>query len=607
MSILNDNQGFKDAEEYYGSPSSKQVPDYDHHAKTMGGWSFLLSRMKYLFDTMVSNLFTNPLLSPSNPVATIQDVANVAAAKHFAYKYRTTPFPWKNPASGEIQLNNANPVLATIITMSNYTFGGLNVAPLLSRVKAGDAIVLQDNDEVGKCYIFDVVDKNVVGLITQIQVTYSSHIGTLSDNSGICTVLLFDGSGSAFLQKMNNLSDLQSAETARNNLGIPTVMQEGLSAVKIYPPNTDFNDILNQGQFTVYTSTNAPLVGVGNRVWNVRVELSSDMWITQTAWGIFSEPIDERNTWYVRKSEDIAGTRVWGAWELLHLDPSKNFSDVPDKAAARTNLGVPAAITEQMQEGLGWVKSYPLNTDFNVIVNQGQFTVETSVNSPFPGVLQWYNVRVEVHTTDWITQTAWLFNAGDHENKRMWVRQSNLDEDIGVRVWQAWTVINLLPADNLSDVPDKAAARSNLGVSATGDVLLKSGNLAGLADPAAALGHLGALATANTGFGSGARSGAQGLGGIYAAPPSGKMVRFDLFVLSVDGNFTVSGVHYADNAVHFVVNGAHYTLTDNINTVELGIIYFMIVGGVLCFAVHPLYPNYSTTVLNYRSFYLTQP
>jgi hypothetical protein len=97
-----------------------------------------------------------------------------------------------------------------------------------------------------------------------------------------------------------------------------------------------------------------------------------------------------------------------------------------------------------------------------------------------------------------ITELPVASSAGDSD--LMLLRQSASDKQVSVQNVRA----GLLRAENdLDDVDDVATARTNLGVAASADTLLKAGNLSGLASASTSRTNLGlgTAAVANTGTG----------------------------------------------------------------------------------------------------------
>ncbi len=166
----------------------------------------------------------------TNAVATIADLTSQVSAVQTAYVFRTAT---DAPADTEIKMNSVTPASVTVVNVANINKNGLNMANLLLGLESGDAIVIADNDDSTKAYNFDVsgavsqIGGSGSGGYLAIPVTFFAQGtgGTIADSETVNLLAKFSGSSSAFLVKLNNLSDLDNATTARTNLSVYSTAQ----------------------------------------------------------------------------------------------------------------------------------------------------------------------------------------------------------------------------------------------------------------------------------------------------------------------------------------------------------------------------------------------
>ncbi|UGY23166.1 pyocin knob domain-containing protein [Bradyrhizobium septentrionale] len=153
-----------------------------------------------------------------------------------------------------------------------------------------------------------------------------------------------------------------------------------------------------------------------------------------------------------------------------------------NKQLARTNLDILQMVDKS---GTGW--------DFNAIVATGTYQLSnpTNSNAPFPGAL-WYLEVFAYGIAGYVMQRATPINASA-ANTYTYVR-----EFVNGTTWYPWRL--LLPADdNLAALPNKGAARTNLG--AVGRLNLLRFTASGTYNPSANI--IGALVEALAGGGAG--------------------------------------------------------------------------------------------------------
>lgn len=77
------------------------------------------------------------------------------ATQSFAYRFSTNTAP--PPASGNVELNNAAPALASYVYISNLTDAGTDVSNFLVTLLIGDKIYIQDQNNADDYYLFHLV------------------------------------------------------------------------------------------------------------------------------------------------------------------------------------------------------------------------------------------------------------------------------------------------------------------------------------------------------------------------------------------------------------------------------------------------------------------
>lgn len=190
--------------------------------------------------------------------------------------------------------------------------------------------------------------------------------------------------------------------------------------------------------------------------------------------------------------------------QAVYLKKSQNLNDLPNKATARSNLGLEDTATLPSSTFLQAANNLSDLTNVTVArTNLGLGTAATAAtgdflrtNQNFADVANKPLARTNLGLADSATQPASSFlrtanNLSDLTNVA--TARSNLG--LGTAALSA-TGDFLRTVNNLSDLPSPAAARSNLGLAdmattSSANVMFKTQNLAGLTNLAAARSNLG--------------------------------------------------------------------------------------------------------------------
>lgn len=239
MARLTDNQGYQDAENYSQDPDNVEAPNALFQEYLQGLNSFSLAELGDVITDITNVLALVPTVdqkaamdnanSPDalNPFGTLADISGGsggAGVMGRLYTFKTDTDPGTLVA-GEAKLNNADPNLATEAYVHNIDAEGVNWSQVYLGLRANDEYVLQEKTDGANSYRYVVsADPSQTGgagpsgYVT-IPVAVGNIAGTLANDDSVLAAALYIGGNQNFLEKTENLADLNSYLIALQNLG----------------------------------------------------------------------------------------------------------------------------------------------------------------------------------------------------------------------------------------------------------------------------------------------------------------------------------------------------------------------------------------------------